>query len=448
MSFTLGDWLVEPSLHRISNAGDGRRLEPKVMELLVLLVSRPGEVFTKEEISERLWPGIFVSESSVFRHVSELRRVLGDDRRRPSYVVTIPKKGYRLVAPVSPPEATRPRASRAFSRAAIPAAAALVLLIVSSRTTSPPVAPAAYAAYLKGDLYENRVDCDSFDRSLGAYREAMALDARFVETYPRLLDALVATAVLGCRPPGPLFDEVASLLSRARESDLEPWRYDAGAGALSLWRDGDVDEALRRFRNSRGDEGDLSYAMALMVSRRDDEGVLEARRCLEERPVDLGENWAMGGVLYFAGRYPEAIEQFHATLELYPEFRPAMQLLALSYWMTGDVESALELAGRSAPGENERLNRFDAIPGYLFATTGEIERARGILALFETRAESEWVPKTSLALLHLALGERREAEDWLERAREERDPWLVLVNRDPAFRPFLSRTASGLRHSE
>ncbi|MGH9392422.1 MAG: winged helix-turn-helix domain-containing protein, partial [Vicinamibacteria bacterium] len=73
MSFTLGDFLVEPSLHRVSKGSEPRHVEPKVMELLVLLASRPGEVFTKEEISERLWPGIFVSESSVFRHVSELR---------------------------------------------------------------------------------------------------------------------------------------------------------------------------------------------------------------------------------------------------------------------------------------------------------------------------------------------------------------------------------------
>lgn len=422
------------------------------MELLVLLASRPGEVFTKEQISERLWPGIFVSESSVFRHVSELRRLLGDDRSRPRYVATIPKRGYRLVASLSPPgESSSRESSRFLWVATLVAAAALALATVSSRTGSPPVSHEAYAAFLKGELYENRIDCASFDRSLVAYREAMMYDARFVETYPKLLEALIATAVLGCQPPRPLFREVETLLARARENGLDPARYDAGLGALSLWRDRDVDRALERFRAAGGEASDLSYAMALVASGRNEEAVGEARRCLEELPVDLGENWAMGGVLYFTGRHPEAIEQFRATLELYPDFRPAMQLLALSYWMAGDDERALDLAERSEPGEsgeNTRLNRFDAVPGYLFAAAGRTERARGILAHWEKRAESEWVPKTSLALLHFALGERREAERWLEEARRDRDPWMALVPQDPAFRPFLGRSASGPRHAQ
>jgi len=450
VSFILGDFLVEPSLHRISKAGAARHVEPKVMELLVLLATRPGEVFTKEEISERLWPGIFVSESSVFRHVSELRRLLGDDRSRPRYVATIPKRGYRLVASVSLPGEARPRPARRPWVAILVASSAIALSTISSRTGSPPVTPEAYAAFLKGDLYENRIDCASFDRSLVAYREAMTHDARFLETYPKLLEALIATAVLGCQPPGPLFDEVESLLGRARENGLDPARYDAAAGALFFWRDRDVDEALRRFRTG-GEDADLSYAMALVASGRNEEAVFEARRCLAELPVDLGENWAMGGVLYFAGRYPEAIEQFRATLELYPDFRPAMQLLALSYWMAGDVERALELAEKSEPGEpeeNVRLNRFDVVPGYIFAAAGRTARARRILEQWEKRAEIEWVPKTSLALLHLALGERREADRWLEEARRDQDPWMAVVPQDPAFRPLLARSASSPRHPE
>jgi DNA-binding winged helix-turn-helix (wHTH) protein/tetratricopeptide (TPR) repeat protein len=448
VSFTLGEFRVEPSLLRISKGGESRRVEPKVMELLLLLASQPGKVFSKEEISERLWPGIFVSESSLFRHVSELRRLLGDERSRPRYVATIPKRGYRLVASLSPPGSARGRSSMRLLRvAALVSASGLVLSTISSRTSYPPVSPEAYAAFLKGDLYENRIDCGSFERSLVAYREATTLDAAFVKAYPKLLEALIATAVLGCQPPGPLFDEVEALLARARENGLDWAQYEAGAGALAFWRDRDVEEALQRFR-AGGEAPDLSHAMALVASGRKEEAVGEARRALAELPVDLGENWAMGGVLYFAGRHSEAIEQFHATLELYPDFRPAMQLLALSYWMTGDGKAALDLAERSEPSEGSRLNRFDAVPGYIFAAAGRTERARGILATWEKRAESEWVPRTSLALLHLVLGERDAAERWLEESRREGDPWLVLVSRDPAFRPFLGRTASVPSHRE
>lgn len=81
------------------------RLRPKVMEVLVLLANHPNRVLTKEEILDQVWHSRFVAESALTRTVAELRRALGDDAGTPRYVETIPKRGYRLIAPVEQPVA-------------------------------------------------------------------------------------------------------------------------------------------------------------------------------------------------------------------------------------------------------------------------------------------------------------------------------------------------------
>jgi TolB-like protein/Tfp pilus assembly protein PilF len=72
------------------------------MEVLVCLASQPGEPVSKETILKTVWPETFVSDDVLTRSVSELRRVLEDDPRAPRFIETIPKRGYRLVAAVTP----------------------------------------------------------------------------------------------------------------------------------------------------------------------------------------------------------------------------------------------------------------------------------------------------------------------------------------------------------
>jgi len=85
---------------RLSREGTEISLEPKVMELLAFLAAREGRVAAKAEILEGVWAGRFVVETVVTRAVCMLRKALGDSARRPSYVETIPRRGYRVVAPV------------------------------------------------------------------------------------------------------------------------------------------------------------------------------------------------------------------------------------------------------------------------------------------------------------------------------------------------------------
>ncbi|MGA7304884.1 MAG: winged helix-turn-helix domain-containing protein [Rhodothermales bacterium] len=99
--FRVGDWLAEPSLNRISREGEDVAVEPKVMEVLVCLARNPGSTVTKDFFFETVWDGMVVTEDVLSRCISELRKNLGDDSRDPTYIETIRKTGYRLIAPVS-----------------------------------------------------------------------------------------------------------------------------------------------------------------------------------------------------------------------------------------------------------------------------------------------------------------------------------------------------------
>ena len=100
-SFTVGRYLVQPQLGIISTNGTSIRIEPKVMELLVFLAGRAGEVVSKDDILQTVWADTFVTEHVLKVAISELRKAFGDDAREPRFIQTIPKQGYRLIADVS-----------------------------------------------------------------------------------------------------------------------------------------------------------------------------------------------------------------------------------------------------------------------------------------------------------------------------------------------------------
>jgi transcriptional activator of cad operon len=74
------------------------------MRLLLCLAAHAGQVVSIDELLEQGWPGVIVTPDSVYQAVASLRRVLGDDSKDPTYIATVPRLGYRMVATVSPPE--------------------------------------------------------------------------------------------------------------------------------------------------------------------------------------------------------------------------------------------------------------------------------------------------------------------------------------------------------
>ena len=100
--FRLGPWLIEPALNRITLEGDPIHVEPRIMHVMVCIASRPGEVVSRNEIMETVWANVVVNEEATTQAISRLRQVLGDESRAPRFIETIPKAGYRLIAPLTP----------------------------------------------------------------------------------------------------------------------------------------------------------------------------------------------------------------------------------------------------------------------------------------------------------------------------------------------------------
>lgn len=100
--FHLGEWMVEPTLDRISRDGREVRLRPRAMDVLTALAVASGKLVSKRELIDDVWRTEFVGDHALTQVVAELRAALGDDARNPTFIENIPRRGYRLVAAVMP----------------------------------------------------------------------------------------------------------------------------------------------------------------------------------------------------------------------------------------------------------------------------------------------------------------------------------------------------------
>ncbi len=96
----VGQWQVQPDLDRIEGPDGAVQLMPKAMAVLMYMAERPGQVVSTEELVDAVWLGRPMGDNPVYKCITQLRSVFGDDRKSPSYIATIHTKGYRLIAPV------------------------------------------------------------------------------------------------------------------------------------------------------------------------------------------------------------------------------------------------------------------------------------------------------------------------------------------------------------
>lgn len=130
----VGEWWADPTTNELGRASETVRIEPKAMEVLVVLADRSGRVVSRDELLSVVWPGVVVGDETLTQCIIKLRRALGDNPRSPSYIETISKRGYRLIAPVRQIERapTVPVEDEAQSQPRPPARARLLGLVVGA----------------------------------------------------------------------------------------------------------------------------------------------------------------------------------------------------------------------------------------------------------------------------------------------------------------------------
>lgn len=193
---SVGPWRADHATGRLNGPDRVVQVEPKVMDLLFLLAARPGEVFSRETLFATLWPGVTVSDDALAQCVSKLRRALADDPRRPRYVETLSKRGYRLIpAPAGPVRSSPPY------RMPAAVAAALVLAVALLPAAATPGWSAAAAASQSARLTDQADDfyfqysrADN-EAAIALYERVIAEDPAYAPARAGLANALVQRAL-------------------------------------------------------------------------------------------------------------------------------------------------------------------------------------------------------------------------------------------------------------
>ena len=101
LCYEFGPYRLDPDKRVLTRAGETISLTLKATEILVLLVQNAGQLVEKDELLKEVWPNTFVEEANLSQNVFRLRRALGDERAVPRYIETVPRRGYRFIAPVT-----------------------------------------------------------------------------------------------------------------------------------------------------------------------------------------------------------------------------------------------------------------------------------------------------------------------------------------------------------
>jgi DNA-binding winged helix-turn-helix (wHTH) protein/Tfp pilus assembly protein PilF len=463
-----GPFELEPETGELRRDGARVRLQPQPARVLGLLVARPGELVTREEIQRQVWnEETFVDfEHGVNFCIKEIRAALGDSAREPRYVETLPRRGYRFVAEVEttnatanaldhpaapvepdPPPAVAPASS---PRRRVPRAAMLLLGLLllavgaavwrsggeASPAPEPPVS-AAREAYLAGRYLWNKGTSDALTKSLEQFERALALDPSYAPAYAGLADSYRLLAMNGALPAREASEKAKAAALTALEIDPALAEAHVSLGSILFRYEWDWAGAERELRRAIAADPDYAlgrhdYAWFLVAMGRFDEAVSEITIARDLDPLSPLANADVGWVYLRARRYDEAIAQMERTLELEPGLSQAHACLELAYIYKGMYAEGRDAARRHMQelGADEAvLAEIDGLP----AAEGLRRSWRWKLERRIAAARERPVTAYPFATMYAALGERGRAFEWLERAFADRDPMLVSLNVDPAF---------------
>jgi Tol biopolymer transport system component/DNA-binding winged helix-turn-helix (wHTH) protein len=134
MTFEFDDIVVDPTAFRLLKGGEPVHIEPKALQILIVLVGRRDRPVTKQELLEQVWPGVAVTDNALTRAIAQLRKTLGDDAATPRYIETVPTRGYRFIGTLRAKTDVRasPKQRRLLAISLIVISMLLVMSIVTS----------------------------------------------------------------------------------------------------------------------------------------------------------------------------------------------------------------------------------------------------------------------------------------------------------------------------
>jgi DNA-binding winged helix-turn-helix (wHTH) protein/TolB-like protein/Flp pilus assembly protein TadD len=477
--FRLGNWRVDPDGNRLEGPDGYVSLNARAMDALLYLAEHAGTVVSRRDFSETVWRDAVVTDDALTWCISELRRKLGDSAASPRYIETVPKRGYRLVAPIRPVDAiadaadpdevgagATDAASTSVARrwwVLLPIVAlALALLLLASRDAPPP--PGEPTAVGIAVLPLNTIaGAGELPLAEGLHQDLLTrlseipglrvISATSMRRYrdtdlgiPEIAEALDVDWVVegAVQQSGNRFRANIQLIEAARDAHRWARSYEDELTAERLFRTqseiiediaGSIQTALAPQRRPVQLPTDSLEAYALTVRantllRQRSESAMRQAGELYERATRLddryAEAWAQRGDTLFLLHYygyetddrllAEARQMAATALAIEPELGNALLVQGLvAMRLDHNLPAALELARRAWDSTPERAVGWLA---WLEAVGGDLERALEL-----TREQIRTTPFSpgvhmSLAMLTLCAGQSEEARILAERATE------------------------------
>jgi len=311
----------------------------------------------------------------------------------------------------------------------------------------------AYQLYLKGRYFWNKRTGPDLEKAIDYFKQAIDKDSNYALAYVGLGDSYILLSGFGAARPQDSFPLAEAAAKKALEIDDTLAEAHTTLGFSLCVHHFDFAGSIREFE--RAIALNPNYATAhhwfgdgpLLAVGQFDRAIAEGKRALELDPLSVIITADLGANYLVARRYDEAIEQFHKAIDLDPRF----------YYTHWNLAEALEMKGnlREALAEYKKAVELDddpfvlALLGQAYAKVGQRDEALKILAQLSQIGAHRYVPSYSYALLHMALGEKDKAIEWLERSYQEGagldliflkvDPMLDPLQKEPRFQALVAK---------
>lgn len=440
-------------------------LKPIRGEVLAYLMSQAGRVVSKEELLREVWEGRAVSEEALTGSIYELRKILGDNPRQPTFIETVRKRGYRWIpgpssrVPAGFEETAETRASRFKEQRWLLAGLGISVLLAGLSYQD--VAP---GRALDAPAVADREVQENLGRAQHFLRRARPLDLKLaeesfqhaVELDPTRAEALAGLAqtyvLMAEKSMGDRFELYHAARTRARsalELDPELAAAHAALGIGHMVLDWDFVASEKSFR--RALELDPSYARAhewyswlLSALGRLAEAEAEARTAISLNPASVGPYASLAFTMTQLGRFDAAAAAARRGIEIDDQHRSAWAVLWHALWLGGDFRAAVAV--------HQKILESRGVPaGHLERMRASFEREgfEAYLEDYDQLLENQLVEKARVAA---AIGQHERALEHLARAARKRSPamiWLAgypelqPLHDDPAFRELVSEVGVG-----
>src|SRR5438874_818597 len=305
----------------------------------------------------------------------------------------------------------------------------------------PTANPEAYEFYLKGRFFWNKRTAIDLRKAIDYFNQAVAKDPSYALAYAGLADAYVLLSGFGAASPKDSLPQAKAAAEKALELDSTLGEAHASLAQALLAYDFDFAGANREFQHAI--ELNPNYATAhhwygesvLAPLSQFEDAIAQLKRALQLDPLSMIINADVGTVLTNARRYDEAIEQLRKTLEMDPSFYYAHYNLGEALEMKGLTEDAVAEYQKATALNDDPVPQ--ALLGHLYAKLGRKDEARRILQRLRDSPKERYVTPYLFAMIHLGLGEKDRAIDFLEKTYEDRDGYsIAFIKVDPFLDPL------------